>query len=138
MRTIRKIIIHCSDSDIPAHDDIVVIDQWHKERGWRGVGYHYFIRSTGAIQRGRSDEEVGAHCSGQNGDSLGICLHGRHNFTKEQFISLRKLIEYIKGLYGHIAIFGHREFESKKTCPNFDWREKLTMTCNDPKDEKRV
>ena len=40
MREIKKIIIHCSDSEF---GDAALIDKWHKERGWTGIGYHYVI-----------------------------------------------------------------------------------------------
>ena len=122
MRKIRKIIVHCSDSDIPDHDDISVIDKWHKARGWAGVGYHYFIKSDGTVQDGRPDDVIGAHVSGHNHDSLGICLHGRHNFTEAQFFSLKALLYDLMTRYDlrTTDIYGHRDFDSKKTCPNFD------------------
>ena len=40
MREISKIILHCSDSEWGSAS---VIDQWHKERGWTEIGYHYVI-----------------------------------------------------------------------------------------------
>lgn len=40
MGRIDKIIINCSDSD---WGDAEVIDEWHRERGWDGIGYHYII-----------------------------------------------------------------------------------------------
>ena len=35
-----RITIHCSDSEWGNAD---VIDEWHKKRGWDGIGYHYVI-----------------------------------------------------------------------------------------------
>lgn len=108
-------IIHCSDSDIPAHDSIDVIRKWHtEERGWNDVGYHWFIQSDGTIQKGRSMKQYGAHCKGYN-DCVGICLHGRENFTWAQYIALGELIEELECT----EVYGHYEF-SEKTCPNFD------------------
>jgi N-acetylmuramoyl-L-alanine amidase len=115
-----KIVVHCSDSDRPNHDDISVIDQWHKERGWKGVGYHYFIRSNGEVQYGRHPSETGAHVSGHNSDSIGICLHGKKDFTHKQFQSLRTLIESLDLVLNIKEVFGHRDFDKGKTCPNFD------------------
>ena len=61
MRTINTIIIHCSATrrglDFTAND----IDQWHRQRGMDGIGYHYVIRIDGTIERGRDIEKVGAH-----------------------------------------------------------------------------
>lgn len=122
MRKINKIIVHCSDSDFASHDDISVIDNWHKARGWVGVGYHYFIKSDGTVQKGRPDEAQGAHVSGHNHDSIGICLHGRKTFTDAQFYSLKALLYdlMIRHNLRTTDIYGHRDFDSKKTCPNFD------------------
>jgi N-acetylmuramoyl-L-alanine amidase len=84
LSNIKKIIIHCSDSEF---GDVKIIDQWHKARGWRGCGYHYVITNgvlthgkpynndhDGLIQPGRPLRDIGAHCKGHNHDSIGICL----------------------------------------------------------------
>ena len=89
MRKINKIIVHCSDSDIESHNDISVVEDWHKERGFKTVGYHYFIKNDGSIQLGRPLEEIGAHCLNHNSDSIGICLAGRKNFSWQQFFTLK-------------------------------------------------
>ena len=122
MRAITKIIVHCSDSDIKSHDDISVIDKWHRERGFAKVGYHYYIKKDGTVQKGRELEEIGAHCSGQNHDSIGICLGGRHNFTTKQFFELKVLLyDLVKMFYLNFdAIYPHNYFDSHKACPNFD------------------
>ena len=40
MRVIDTIVIHQSDS---AFGNAAVIDEWHRERGWSGIGYHWVI-----------------------------------------------------------------------------------------------
>lgn len=124
MRKITKIIVHCSDSPHSHHDDIAVIDQWHKARGWRGVGYHYFIQANGNVQKGRAESQAGAHTAGHNHDSIGICLHGRLDFTKHQFHALKTLLYDLMKKYELYTtdVYGHRDFEKRKTCPNFDVR----------------
>ena len=42
MRKIDTIVVHCSDS---AWGSAKVIDQWHRDRGWRMIGYHYVINN---------------------------------------------------------------------------------------------
>ena len=119
MRKIKKIILHCSDSDIAAHDDIKVIKKWHKARKFKDVGYHYFIRKDGLIQKGRDIMQVGAHCKGQNSASIGICLSGRYKFTDYQFIALERLISGLNiRLPKNPTVHPHNEF-SDKSCPNF-------------------
>ena len=128
-RQIDKLIIHCSASpdtmDIGARE----IDQWHKERGWRGIGYHFVIRRSGQIEPGRPIEQVGSHCKGENAHSIGICLVGTNEFTPPQFEQLKFLIAGLKIQFPWATIHGHREFPSAiaqgKTCPNFEVRDVL-------------
>jgi N-acetyl-anhydromuramyl-L-alanine amidase AmpD len=119
MRKIKKAIIHCSASDIDSHDDINVIRQWHIERGFNDVGYHFFIKNNGVIEKGRDIHVVGAHCKGENTNSVGICLHGNKQFSNMQFMALSRLLESLVVIFPEITIHGHNEFSSK-TCPNFD------------------
>lgn len=129
---IKKIIVHCSASTF---GDVATIDRWHKERGWSGIGYHYVITNgvakkhepydpaiDGLIQTGREWQKIGAHCKGRNGDSIGICLIGRHHFTAEQLlVALPNLLIMLGDLgIGAADIFGHCEFDAGKTCPNID------------------
>jgi N-acetyl-anhydromuramyl-L-alanine amidase AmpD len=122
MRQINSIVIHCSDSDIPGHDDISVIREWHtKERGWSDVGYHFFVKSNGEIQKGRPTYKVGAHCRGMNANSIGICLHGRDEFSNDQFKALSDLVSSLLVEHDILVtqVYGHYHF-SNKTCPNFN------------------
>lgn len=127
MRQVNKIIIHCSDSDNPNHDDISVIREWHtspsphdSSKPWSDVGYHYFIKGDGTIQKGRPEERIGAHCYGQNGNSIGICLHGIDQFSDNQFIFLNNLIRHIMKRHDIEEVSGHYNYSKHKTCPNFD------------------
>lgn len=141
-RKINKIIIHCSDSEF---GDAETIDIWHKEKGWDGIGYHFVIlngqinptiymtEKDGEIEQGRDIEKIGAHCKGQNKDSIGICLIGRKTFTDLQIISLIDKVKELMKEYGLEInnIYGHYEFDSRKTCPNFNmdnFRDKLSTT----------
>lgn len=121
MRRIDKIIIHCSDSNLPNHDNIETIRQWHKGRGFSDVGYHFFIRSDGTIEKGRDLDIKGAHCQGKNNHSIGICLHGKYkeDFKGDQFISLTRLLKSLVTIFPNVTTHGHNEF-SRKQCPVFD------------------
>lgn len=130
LKDIDSIIIHCSDSDYSHHDDISVIKKWHIERGFDDIGYHYFIKKNGDIQLGRSIWFVGAHCSGCNRKSIGICLHGAKSFNDAQFTAAAKLIKNLAEILPMMirqknmpVIFAHRFFNKDKTCPNFEINE---------------
>ena len=123
-RKINLIVWHCSDSDYDHHDDIGIIDQWHKERGFKSAsgihcGYHYFIQRYGSIQEGRPLSEAGAHAKGHNSNSIGICMHGKTYFTEEQFDSLILLSKTLLKMFPGSKIIGHCDV-SEKTCPNFE------------------
>ena len=93
-RHVDRVFLHCSASDNPDHDDIATIRSWHvDERGWSDVGYHYFIRSDGALQEGRPLERTPAAQAGHNAGTVAICLHGlaEENFTDDQFRTLTAL-----------------------------------------------
>jgi N-acetylmuramoyl-L-alanine amidase len=125
MRDISKIIIHCSATPNYKHIGVNDIDSWHKARGWRGIGYHYVILTNGNGVRGRNKEEIGAHCKDNNADSIGICMIGTDQFSREQWFMLRGMVRQLEHEYPGCTIHGHREFNNKKTCPGFNVTEWL-------------
>lgn len=123
MREINKIIIHCSDSDNPEHDNVETINDWHIEKGWRCIGYHYFIdKKTASISICRKISIVGAHTFGKNKGSVGICVSGKGSFTLDQMLTLAKLCNNLCEIFDlkKSDIYPHNEFSEEKTCPNFD------------------
>lgn len=137
MRKINLIVVHCSDSDIKAHDNIETVRSWHTERGFIGpdgvegthddIGYHYFITKNGDVHTGRPEDSVGAHVAGHNSRSIGVCLSGRKLFTDDQFRSLEKLLKELCKKYSlaKTDILEHNDLDKGKTCPNFDLHSKL-------------
>lgn len=120
-REINSIFLHCSASDMAAHDDISVIRKWHvDERGWTDVGYHYFIKRNGTVQKGRPLSKAGAHTKGYNENSIGICIHGNTKFTADSLNSLESLLKSLLNKFPSIIeIKGHWEVNENKTCPNY-------------------
>ena len=96
------------------------IDNWHKNNGWSGIGYHYFVRKNGSIYRGRPEWALGAHVSGMNNCSLGICAEG--DYDKEQTMpdaqksAIIALIKDVKSRYPNAKVVGHRDIGSSD-CP---------------------
>ena len=122
-RVIKKLIVHCSDSpDDRVTVDAAEIDRWHRERGFAKIGYHYVIKRDGTVEPGRREAEVGAHVAGHNSDSIGICLVGRSAFDLRQLASLSKLLSFLVLKYKLTAsdVYGHRDFDKGKTCPNIE------------------
>lgn len=127
MRTINKIIVHCSATPEGRHTTVKEIDLWHKQNGWKGVGYHYIIYLDGSIHKGRDVEMTGAHCVGHNKDSIGVCYIGgcdrnmkaKDTRTPEQKEALIELLTRLKKRYPDAKIYGHRDF-ANKACPSYD------------------
>jgi len=138
MRNIDTIVVHCSDS---LWGNSEVIDGWHRQRGWKEIGYHYVIGNgyptllsfknkfpevelDGKVESGRNLKIPGAHVRGHNFTSIGICLIGKQTFTSKQIASLLSLIGAIvetKNLCPDgVQVFGHHELDKKKSCPNLD------------------
>lgn len=122
-----KIILHCSDSPNGGPVGIKEITEWHKARGFASCGYHIVIKADGEIENGRGLNEIGAHCLGENHNSIGICLVGKDKFSRAQFRALHRKIEGILMTYPAIKpweIYGHYQFKSAieqgKTCPNLN------------------
>ena len=128
MRSITLIIIHCSAVRPGQQSSAKDIDGWHKDKGWKGIGYHYVVRRDGSIELGRPLEEPGAHCVGHNRYSIGICYEGGLNAvgeevdtrTPQQRATLRKLITQLHQRFPKAVIVGHHDLNHSKTCPCYD------------------
>lgn len=76
MQEVKYIIIHCSATR--ENRDFTVEDllRCHRQRKFRTIGYHFYIRRSGIITQHRKLKEVGAHCRPWNRCSIGICYEG--------------------------------------------------------------
>lgn len=141
MRKIDLIVIHCSatraDRSLTSED----LEMQHRRRGFKGTGYHFYIRKDGMIYPTRPLERIGAHARGFNQSSIGICYEGgldckgipADTRTPEQREHLRLLVRQIMDNFPGCRVVGHRdlspdlngngEIESEewiKACPCFD------------------
>jgi N-acetylmuramoyl-L-alanine amidase len=115
--------------------DVEKVTQWHKERGFDTIGYHYLIKRDGTLQVGRDEDVVGAHAVAVNGTSIGVALAGggtpsmgwENNFAPVQFQTLKSILMKLKDKYNIQKIVGHYQVDDGKECPSFDvpgWLEK--------------
>lgn len=132
----KRIFLHCSATPNGRPVSIEEIRVWHTARGFVGpdgisgtaddVAYHVVLDVDGARQLGRGFNQVGAHCEGENHDSIGICLVGTDCFTRAQWDALRRLLDEICMTYSIRPwnIFCHNQFESArkqgKVCPGIE------------------
>ena len=127
MRDINKIILHCTATPEGRDVSIDTIRQWHLERGWSDIGYHYVIYLDGTIKEGRPVERQGAHVRGYNKNSIGITYVGgcdanmkpKDTRTEAQKIAIEYIATELMTAYAGSTLHGHNEFSSK-ACPSFD------------------
>lgn len=149
MREIKYLVVHCSATKVTSNFTVEQVSASHKARGFKCVhggktyyiGYHYYITKDGVVHNGRPEEAVGAHVSGYNAKSIGICYEGGLNAsgkavdtrTPAQKEALLTLLKKLKSKYPSAVIKGHRDFsvdknkngridpwERMKECPCFD------------------
>lgn len=95
------------------------IHRVHKNNGWSGIGYHFYVRLDGTIYRGRPEWAIGAHASGSNYNSIGICAEGNFETDKmpdAQKNALKWLVNYINQKYGISTVQRHKDVGST-ACP---------------------
>ena len=122
------IVIHCTQTPKDMEVDVEKVTQWHKDRGFDTIGYHYLIKRDGTLQVGRDEDVVGAHAVAVNGTSIGVALVGggtsdmgwENNFNSEQFDTLKSIILRLKDKYDIEKIIGHYHVEESKECTSFD------------------
>ena len=150
MRKINEIILHCSATAEGKNYHASDIDKWHKAKGWKGIGYHYVIDLDGTVEPGRPLNEIGAHTTGHNANSIGICYIGgcakdgrtpKDTRTPEQKLAMYQLLYDLLNTYPKATIHGHYEY-ANKACPSFKIEDlqreyhlwltimKLTPKCN--------
>lgn len=122
------IVVHCSATPPTMSIGAADIDRWHRAQGWLRIGYHAVIRRSGVVEQGRPIDTVGAHVSGFNDRSLGVCLVGgvdsenkpEMNFTAKQMQSLERVIKSWLELHPDAEVVGHRDLNREKACPSFN------------------
>ena len=136
------IIIHCSATRAGQDFTAADIDRWHRQRGFRSIGYHFVVRLDGTVEPGRDVALDGAHCTGWNHRSIGICYIGgldrngrpADTRTEAQREALVRLVEDLRLVFPSLQqVIGHRDTspdlngdgiispnEYIKSCPCFD------------------
>jgi len=124
------IVIHHSASDFGGAERF---DQWHRDKGWDELGYHFVIgngtdTSDGEVEVGPRwvTQKHGAHCKTPdefyNQHGIGICLVGNfddHPPSRAQTRSLRRLVRFLCDRY-HIPadhVYVHGGVTGKTRCP---------------------
>ena len=129
-RVWKYIVVHHSAS---VRGSAEIFDEWHRAKGWRGLGYHFVIgngndQGDGLIVAGPRwySQEAGAHANSAeyNEHGIGICLVGNfeeHAPTPAQWDALRALIDKLCLAYEipRTNIVGHNQIRrgGSTACP---------------------
>lgn len=140
MKTVEGILLH--HSGVTVLQTVETIHNYHKNKGWAGIGYHYYVRKDGSIYKGRPETMAGAHCPGVNSTSIGICAEGDFNvetMSEVQKQAIIDLIADIKSRYNITYIKGHRDILAT-SCPgdNFPFDEIVNGTANNTQTTKSI
>jgi N-acetyl-anhydromuramyl-L-alanine amidase AmpD len=127
---IRFLVVHCTATRATQSYTATQMERDHKKRGFRTVGYHFYIRRDGTLTQHRKLLEVGAHCRPYNRCSIGVCYEGgldaeghpADTRTAAQKERLAQLLRELKTLFPQAIIMGHRDMPgaTPKDCPSFD------------------
>lgn len=117
----QYIILHHAAADGSPEN----VHEYHKSKGWAGIGYNMYIRKDGRIYEGRPLDKIGAHTAGYNSCSVGICFEG--NFESEvmnekQIAAGRKALNYVRQMYPSAVVKKHKDLDAT-ACPGryFPW-----------------
>ena len=129
-RPIELIVIHCSATRSDRPFPLEAVIACHRARGFATIGYHYYLTRNGTVHAGRPLYQEGAHVTGHNRRSIGICYEGGLNpdgipadtRTEAQKESLLKLLHRLKTDYPQARIVGHHDLDPRKACPCFEVR----------------
>ncbi len=128
--SVRFLVIHCSATRCNQSYSVEQLRRDHKARGFRDIGYHFYVRRDGTMTQHRKLLEVGAHCRPYNRCSIGICYEGGldeqgrpHNtLTLAQMERIKDLLVNLRQLFPKAKVVGHRDLPgtTPKACPCLD------------------
>jgi PKD repeat protein len=146
LTTVTHLVIHHSAGNTTSSDFAAIVRSywdWHVNgNGWADIGYNWLIDGNGVIYKGRAwysstkENVLGAHNSGKNGGTVGLCVIGNYINstvpTSKAWNSTYKILAFLCDKYGlnpkgtayHSAIGrtndiidGHKDSGGGTACP---------------------
>ena len=126
----QKVVVHHSNTRDSRSVSWGAIRRYHTQTlKWAGIGYHCGVElvfSEGVLNyetlMGRAWDKSGAHCRGQNSNSLGICFVGNYDEIpppKKALIAGAEMIALWLRLFDLSLddVYSHHNFNIYKSCP---------------------
>tara|TARA_R110000772_G_scaffold31754_2_gene78065 strand:+ start:1304 stop:1810 length:507 start_codon:yes stop_codon:yes gene_type:complete len=141
-------VMHVSATKMSQDYTIEDCKRYHKSKGWSDIGYHFYIEKDGTLHQGRPLDKNGAHVSGFNSGTIGICTEGgldergvpKDTMTDLQRLTVEGLLLSLKIENPKMKVKGHRDYspdlngnnviekhEFLKACPCYDAQEKFKV-----------
>ena len=79
-------VIHCSATRCNVSFTVEQLRQCHLQRGFKDIGYHFYITRNGELHHCRPVSEPGAHVRGFNRHSIGTVSYTHLDVYKRQLI----------------------------------------------------
>ena len=129
-REVNLLVVHCTATRCNKDFPVSTLRASHKARGFADIGYHFYITRDGETHPCRPVHQIGAHATGWNDKSIGICYEGgldengriADTRTYAQKCALLDLLRQLKTDYPKARILGHYQLSEnvRKACPCFD------------------
>ena len=129
-REVNLLVVHCTATRCNKDFPVSSLRASHKARGFADIGYHFYITRDGETHPCRPVHQIGAHATGWNDKSIGICYEGgldengriADTRTYAQKCALLDLLRQLKTDYPKARILGHYQLSEnvRKACPCFD------------------
>ena len=129
-REVNLLVVHCTATRCNKDFPVSSLRASHKARGFADIGYHFYITRDGETHPCRPVHQIGAHATGWNDKSIGICYEGgldengriADTRTYAQKCALLDLLRQLKTDYPKAKILGHYQLSEniRKACPCFD------------------
>lgn len=107
------------------------VAKYHVEdRGWAGIGYHFYIKPDGTIYQTNRLETVSFHVSQNNDYSVGVCVSGDFTYAPPPDKQVDAAASLVAWLMQELSVpdqnvLGHKEFPNNDTsCPGETWLKK--------------
>ena len=114
----QYIILHHAAADGSPEN----VHEYHKSKGWTGIGYNMYVRKNGQIYEGRPLDKIGAHCVGYNDRSVGICFEGNfevERMSQTQIDAGRKALAHVRALYPNAKVVQHKDLAATACAGKF-------------------
>ncbi len=129
LNRITHICIHHSATagSIPLEN----VAKYHVEdRGWPGIGYHFYVKPDGTIYQTNRAETISFQVSQNNDYSVGVCVSGDFTYAPPPDIQVDAAARLVAWLMQEFSVpeqnvLGHKEFPNNDTsCPGETWLKK--------------